>query len=59
MGIMPDSWIKKMAIEKKMIDPFVENLVKTNVLSYGLSSYGYDARLSSSFKIFTNISEVS
>ena len=36
MGIMPDSWIKKMAIEKKMIDPFVENQVAKNVLSYGL-----------------------
>ena len=55
MGIMPDSWIKKMAIESKMIDPFVENQVKKNVLSYGLSSYGYDARVSSSFKIFTNV----
>jgi len=55
MGIMPDSWIKQMAIEKKMIDPFVENQVKKNVLSYGLSSYGYDARVSSSFKIFTNV----
>ena len=55
MGIMPDSWIKKMAIEKKMIDPFVDNQVKKNVLSYGLSSYGYDARVSSSFKIFTNV----
>ena len=55
MGIMPDSWIKQMAIEKKMIDPFVEDQVKKNVLSYGLSSYGYDARVSSSFKIFTNV----
>ena len=55
MGIMPDSWIKKMAIERKMIDPFVENQVKKNVLSYCLSSYGYDARVSSSFKIFTNV----
>jgi|TARA_B100000287_G_C20661728_1_gene790361 dCTP deaminase len=55
MGIMPDRWIKKMAVEKKMIDPFVENLVKENVLSYGLSSYGYDARVSRSFKIFTNV----
>jgi dCTP deaminase len=55
MGIMPDSWIKKMALERKMIDPFVENQVKENVLSYGLSSYGYDARVSSSFKIFTNV----
>ena len=55
MGIMPDSWIKKMAIEREMIDPFVENQVKKNVLSYGLSSYGYDARVSSSFKVFTNV----
>ena len=53
MGIMPDSWIKKMSEEKKMIDPFVEKLVKNNVLSYGLSSYGYDARVSKEFKIFT------
>ena len=55
MGIMPDLWIKKMALEKKMIDPFVENLVKDNVLSYGLSSYGYDIRVSDEYKIFTNI----
>ncbi len=55
MGIMPDSWIKKMSEEKKMINPFVEKLVKKNVLSYGLSSYGYDARVSREFKIFTNV----
>ena len=55
MGIMPDSWIKKMANSHKMIDPFVEKLVKKNVLSYGLSSYGYDARVSKQFKIFTNV----
>ena len=55
MGIMPDFWIKKMAINHKMIDPFVEKLVKKNVLSYGLSSYGYDARVSKQFKIFTNV----
>ncbi len=55
MGIMPDKWIKKMALEKKMIDPFVESLIKENVLSYGLSSYGYDARVSDDFKIFTNV----
>ena len=48
---MPDFWIKKMAINHKMIDPFVEKLVKKNVLSYGLSSYGYDARVSKQFKI--------
>ena len=55
MGIMPDFWIKKMANSHKMIDPFVEKLVKKNVLSYGLSSYGYDARVSKQFKIFTNV----
>ena len=55
MGIMPDSWIKKMVKEKNMIDPFVEKLEKKGVLSYGLSSYGYDARVSKNFKIFTNV----
>ena len=55
MGIMPDSWIRKMALEKNMIDPFIDKLEKQNVLSYGLSSYGYDARVSSNFKIFTNV----
>ena len=44
-----------MAQEKQMIDPFVTKLEKKNVLSYGLSSYGYDARVSSNFKIFTNV----
>ena len=44
-----------MAKSHKMIDPFVEKLVKKNVLSYGLSSYGYDARVSKQFKIFTNV----
>ena len=55
MGIMPDFWIKKMAKNQGMIDPFVEKLEKKNVLSYGLSSYGYDARVSKQFKIFTNV----
>lgn len=55
MGIMPDYWIRKMATEHKMIEPFVENLNKENVISYGVSSYGYDARVSDEFKIFTNV----
>lgn len=55
MGIMPDHWIRKMAKEHQMIDPFVENLNKENVISYGVSSYGYDARVSDEFKIFTNV----
>ena len=55
MSIMPDSWIRKMAKDKGMIDPFIDKLEKKNVLSYGLSSYGYDARVSKNFKIFTNV----
>ena len=55
MAIMPDSWISKMAKENQMIAPFVDKLEKKNVLSYGLSSYGYDARVSRNFKIFTNV----
>ena len=52
---MPDSWIKRMAQEKLMIEPFTENLSNKGVISYGLSSYGYDARVSDEFKIFTNV----
>ncbi|KAJ6644867.1 dCTP deaminase, partial [Pseudolycoriella hygida] len=59
MTIMSDKWIKKMSIEQEMITPFFEVQVKLNnnarIISYGLSSYGYDARVSSQFKIFTNI----
>jgi dCTP deaminase len=55
MGIMPDSWIRQMAVEKGMISPFVETLTRENVISYGLSSYGYDARVADEFKIFTNV----
>ncbi|MCX8095548.1 MAG: dCTP deaminase [Caldisericia bacterium] len=50
-----DKWIKKMAIEYKMIEPFEEKQIKKGVISYGLSSYGYDLRLSDEFKIFTNV----
>ena len=50
-----DKWIKKMAIEYKMIEPFEERQIKRGVISYGLSSYGYDLRLSDEFKIFTNV----
>ncbi len=55
MGVMPDKWIKKNAIDSRMIEPFEESLQKKGVLSYGLSSYGYDARVSNKFKIFTNV----
>ena len=55
MGIKPDAWIRKMAQDQKMIDPFVESQVREGVISYGLSSYGYDIRVTDEFKIFTNI----
>ena len=55
MAIKPDKWIKKMALEEKMIEPFVENQVRDNVISYGVSSYGYDVRIADEYKIFTNI----
>ena len=55
MGILNDRWIKEQVLKKKMIEPFEKDLVKENVLSYGLSSYGYDARVSNNFKIFTNV----
>src|SRR5260370_1180798 len=55
MGLKPDHWIRKMSLEQKMIEPFVENQVRQGVVSYGLSSYGYDLRVADEFKIFTNV----
>lgn len=55
MGVKPDSWIRKMAKEEKMIEPFVDRQVREGVISYGLSSYGYDIRVTDEFKIFTNV----
>ena len=55
MSVMPDSWIREMAQTRGMIEPFTENLKRDGVISYGLSSYGYDARVSPEFKIFTNV----
>lgn len=68
MPILPDHWIRQQALNHKMIDPFVDNQVwsaDTNeeeqeqpvagVISYGVSSYGYDARVADEFKIFTNV----
>ncbi|HQN05565.1 MAG TPA: dCTP deaminase [Anaerolineaceae bacterium] len=56
MGLKPDHWIKKMALEHGMIDPFVENQVREGVISYGVSSYGYDFRISDEFKVFAGYS---
>ena len=55
MSIKPDSWIRRMAVEQGMIEPFVDRQVREGVISYGLSSYGYDIRVSDEFKIFTNV----
>ena len=55
MGLKPDHWIIKMAREHKMIEPFVDNQVRDGVISYGVSSYGYDIRVADEFKIFTNV----
>jgi len=55
MTVMPDSWIREMALKHGMIDPFVENCYSREMISYGLSSYGYDARLADEFRIFTNL----
>jgi dCTP deaminase len=53
MGIKPDSWIRRMALEHRMIEPFEESQVREGVISFGLSSYGYDIRVSNEFRIFT------
>lgn len=55
MSVLSDKWIKKMSQENEMITPFVENQQRGDNISFGLSSYGYDARVSNEFKIFTNI----
>ena len=59
MTIKADRWIRRMALEQRMIEPFEPGQVKTldgkRIVSYGTSSYGYDIRCSTEFKIFTNI----
>lgn len=55
MPVMPDHWIRQRATDSAMIEPFVETQKREGVISYGLSSYGYDARCADHFKIFTNV----
>jgi dCTP deaminase len=55
MGLKPDHWIRRMALEHRMIEPFVDRQVRDGVISYGVSSYGYDLRVADEFKIFTNV----
>ena len=55
MSIKSDRWIRRMAREHRMIEPFVEGQVREGAISYGVSSYGYDMRVAPEFKIFTNV----
>jgi dCTP deaminase len=55
MGLKPDHWIRKMAREKRMIEPFADRQVRDGVISFGVSSYGYDIRVADEYKIFTNV----
>ncbi|WP_430396845.1 dCTP deaminase [Ferrovibrio sp.] len=55
MAVMSDIWIRDMARQQGMIEPFVEAQKREGTISYGLSSYGYDARVAREFKIFTNV----
>jgi dCTP deaminase len=55
MGLKPDHWIRKMALEHRMIEPFEAGQVRDGVISFGVSSYGYDIRVANEFKIFTNV----
>jgi len=55
MSIKSDTWIRRMALEHRMIEPFVDDQVRSGVISYGVSSYGYDVRVGDEFKVFTNV----
>ena len=55
MSVKSDKWISKMAREHRMIEPFEDRQVREGVISYGVSSYGYDMRVADEFRIFTNV----
>src|SRR5437660_1742022 len=55
MAVKPDRWIRRKALEQKMIEPFTDRQVREGVISYGVSSYGYDIRVADEFRIFTNV----
>lgn len=55
MGLKSDRWIREMALKHRMIEPFEESQVRPGVISYGLSSYGYDIRVADEFKVFTDV----
>ncbi|MDR1560833.1 MAG: dCTP deaminase [Holosporaceae bacterium] len=53
--LLCDRLIRELSIKSDMIDPFVDELLQKSVISYGISSYGYDARVADEFKVFTNV----
>src|SRR5438445_5835039 len=55
MAVKPDRWIRRKALEQKMIEPFTDRQMREGVISYGVSSYGYDIRVADEFRIFTNV----
>jgi dCTP deaminase len=55
MSVKSDKWIRRMAVDHKMIEPFADSQVRDGVISYGVSSYGYDMRVADEFRIFTNV----
>ncbi|MCB0078734.1 MAG: dCTP deaminase [Anaerolineales bacterium] len=55
MSIKPDHWIRQMAHDHGMIEPYVDRQVRDGVISFGVSSYGYDIRVAEEFMIFTNV----
>jgi dCTP deaminase len=58
MAVMSDRWIREKCLESNMIEPFIDGQRQDGTISYGLSSYGYDARVSDEFKIFTDVDSV-
>ena len=55
MSIKSDRWIRRLVRDQRMIEPFADSQVREGVISYGVSSYGYDMRVAPEFKIFTNV----
>ncbi|MBD3297294.1 MAG: dCTP deaminase [candidate division Zixibacteria bacterium] len=55
MSVRPDTWIQRMARDHGMIEPFADRQVRDGVISYGVSSYGYDMRVADEFQVFTNV----
>jgi dCTP deaminase len=55
MSLKSDRWIRHMALEHRMIEPFADRQVRQGVISFGVSSYGYDMRVAREFRIFTNV----